>query len=147
MGRKGPFGLVAGVICSECGSRYFKISGLGRIQNQSSLFCPRDVWSFERMPYMMRCRVFLRYWKKKNLQGVRAVLGHFIFVHIHPYMDGNGRMRRYSVNLRLASGGYSWTVMPVKGGENYLQTLEKASVDNDMAPLAKFISNLVDQSL
>jgi len=24
--------------------------------------------------------------------SVRAVLGHFIFVFIHPYMDGNGRM-------------------------------------------------------
>ena len=24
--------------------------------------------------------------------GVRAVLGHFIFVYIHPYMDVNGRM-------------------------------------------------------
>jgi Fic family protein len=24
--------------------------------------------------------------------SVKAVLGHFIFVFIHPYMDGNGRM-------------------------------------------------------
>jgi Fic family protein len=26
--------------------------------------------------------------------GVRAVLGHFVFVTIHPYMDGNGRIGR-----------------------------------------------------
>ncbi|MFX4493710.1 Fic family protein, partial [Acinetobacter baumannii] len=30
--------------------------------------------------------------------SVRAVLGHFIFVFIHPYMDGNGRMGRFLMN-------------------------------------------------
>ncbi len=38
--------------------------------------------------------------------SVRAVLGHFIFVFIHPYMDGNGRMGRFLMNVMLASGGY-----------------------------------------
>ncbi|MCF0038687.1 Fic family protein [Dyadobacter fanqingshengii] len=37
--------------------------------------------------------------------SVRAVLGHFIFVFIHPYMDGNGRMARFLMNAMLASGG------------------------------------------
>ena len=36
--------------------------------------------------------------------SVKAVLGHFIFVFIHPYMDGNGRMGRFIMNLMLASG-------------------------------------------
>ncbi len=31
-------------------------------------------------------------------RAVRAVLGHFLFVFIHPYMDGNGRMGRF-INL------------------------------------------------
>jgi hypothetical protein len=44
--------------------------------------------------------------------AVRAVLGHFVFVYIHPYMDGNGRMGRFLLNLMLASGGYPWTVVP-----------------------------------
>lgn len=26
--------------------------------------------------------------------SVRVVLGHFVFVYIHPYSDGNGRMGR-----------------------------------------------------
>ena len=46
--------------------------------------------------------------------SVRAVLGHFIFVFIHPYMDGNGRMGRFLMNMMLASGGYPWTVIPVE---------------------------------
>ena len=44
-------------------------------------------------------------------QAVRAVLGHFIFVYIHPYMDGNGRIGRFLMNVMLASGGYPWTVI------------------------------------
>lgn len=37
--------------------------------------------------------------------SVRVVLGHFILVYIHPYMDGNGRMGRFLMNVMLASGG------------------------------------------
>ena len=44
--------------------------------------------------------------KGKNAgEAVRAVLGHFFFVYIHPYMDGNGRMGRFVLNAMLASGG------------------------------------------
>ncbi len=45
--------------------------------------------------------------------AVRVVLGHFIFVYIHPYMDGNGRMGRFLMNTMMAAGGYPWTVIPV----------------------------------
>jgi len=31
--------------------------------------------------------------------SVRAVLGHFVFVYIHPYMDGNGRIGRFLMNF------------------------------------------------
>lgn len=31
--------------------------------------------------------------------GVRAILGHNIFVHIHLYIDGNGRMGRLKQEL------------------------------------------------
>ena len=43
--------------------------------------------------------------------GVRAVLGHFCLVFIHPYMDGNGRIGRFLMNAMLASGGYPWMVI------------------------------------
>ncbi len=85
--------------------------------------------------------------EKEEHAGVRAVLGHFIFVYIHPYMDGNGRMGRFLMNVMLASGGYPWTVIPVEERDGYMKALEKGSVDNDIEPLAKFISNLVNQSL
>jgi Fic family protein len=79
--------------------------------------------------------------------GVRAVLGHFIFVYIHPYMDGNGRMGRFLMNAMLASGGYPWTIIPVEQRDKYMEALESASVDNDIKPFAQFIAWLVEAGL
>jgi hypothetical protein len=75
--------------------------------------------------------------------AVRVVLGHFIFVYIHPYMDGNGRIGRFLMNVMLASGGYPWTVIPVAKRKAYLDALEVASVDQDIVPLTRFIGQLV----
>lgn len=79
--------------------------------------------------------------------AARAVLGHFIFVFIHPYMDGNGRMGRFLMNTMLASGGYPWTIIPVEQREQYMQTLEEASVRQNIVPFATFLAHLVDQSM
>ncbi len=51
---------------------------------------------------------------------VRGVLGHFFFVYIHPYMDGNGRMGRFLINTMLISGGYPWTVIPIEERDGYM---------------------------
>lgn len=79
--------------------------------------------------------------------AVRVVLGHFVFVYIHPYMDGNGRMGRFLMNLMLASGGYPWTVIPVERRGDYMPALESASVRQDITPFATFIGGLVDARL
>lgn len=78
--------------------------------------------------------------------AVRAVLGHFIFVFIHPYMDGNGRMGRFLMNAMLASGGYPWTVIPVEQRKQYMQALEEASVRQNIKPFAELLGHLVTES-
>ena len=79
--------------------------------------------------------------------SVRAVLGHFVFVFIHPYMDGNDRMGRFLMNAMLASGGYPWTIIPVERRDEYMQALEKASVGQDVEPFARFLGDLVNQGM
>jgi len=91
--------------------------------------------------------VFFELLEEEPEASVRAVLGHFIFVFIHPYMDGNGRMGRFLMNAMLASGGYPWTVIPVESREQYMQALEKASVEQDIKPFTDFIGFLVRQAL
>jgi len=79
--------------------------------------------------------------------GVRVILGHFFFVYIHPYVDGNGRMSRFLMNTMLASGNYPWTVIPVDKRNSYMQALEEASVNGNIKPFTLFISELVKLSL
>lgn len=79
--------------------------------------------------------------------SVRAVLGHFMFVYIHPYMDGNGRMGRFLMNLLLAAGGYPWTVIPLEKRHNYMAALEEASVGQNIEPFAQFLAGLVKDGL
>lgn len=75
---------------------------------------------------------------------VRAVLGHFLFVYIHPYMDGNGRLARFLMNLMLATAGYVWTVIPVEKRKEYMNALEQASSFANIVPFASFIAELAE---
>ena len=79
--------------------------------------------------------------------SVKAVLGHWLFGYIHPYADGNGRMARFVMNALLASGGYPWTVIRVDDRDAYLASLERASIDQDMEPFARFVAERVELAL
>ena len=75
--------------------------------------------------------------------AVRALLGHFLFVFIHPYMDGNGRLGRFLMNAMLASGGHPWCVVPTGRRSEYMAALETASVAGNLKPFAQFMEALI----
>jgi fido (protein-threonine AMPylation protein) len=79
--------------------------------------------------------------------AVRVVLGHFVFAYIHPYMDGNGRMARFLMNLMMAASGYPWVVIPLAERGAYMAALEKASVGEDIGPFADMLARLVEKRL
>jgi len=78
--------------------------------------------------------------------AVRAVLGHFLFVYIHPYFDGNGRLGRFLMNTMLASGGYPWTVIRLERRDHYMSALEAASTSGEILNLTRFISEEMKQA-
>ena len=90
---------------------------------------------------------FFELLREETESSVRTVLGHFVFVYIHPYMDGHGRIGRFLMNVMLASGGYPWSVIPVGGRNAYMAVLEKASVDQDIAPFTDFLARIVQARL
>ncbi len=71
--------------------------------------------------------------------AVLAVLGHFIFVYIHPYADGNGRMARVLVNALLAGGGFPWTIIHLEHRARYIDAWEEASVNGNILPFASCV--------
>ena len=84
---------------------------------------------------------------KETDPAVRVVLGHFILVYIHPYMDGNERMGRFLMNLMMAAGGYPWIVIPLPERKAFMAALEKASVGEDIGPFVDFLARLVEKRL
>lgn len=70
-----------------------------------------------------------------------------MFGYIHPYPDGNGRMARFLIDAILASVGYHWTV--IEGGDRtaYLSALDRASIDMNIQPFAKFIATSLARSV
>lgn len=80
---------------------------------------------------------------KESHPAVRAVLGHFFFVYIHPYMDGNGRLGRFLMNAMLVSAGYVWTIVPLERRDDYMAALHAASSNRDILPFARLIAGLV----
>ncbi|MGD9232155.1 MAG: Fic family protein [Desulfobacterales bacterium] len=85
--------------------------------------------------------------RKEPEPWVRVVLGHFVFVYIHPYMDGNGRIGRFLMNVMLAAGGYPWIVIPLDKRDDYMDALERGSVKQDIEPFAIFLGRLVSDCL
>lgn len=72
--------------------------------------------------------------------AVRAILGHFVFVYIHPFIDGNGRIGRFLMNSMLASGGYPWTILRVTRRADYMAALERASIGRDISAVTGFVA-------
>lgn len=88
--------------------------------------------------------VFFELLREEKNPIVRVVLGHFIFVFIHPFPDGNGRTARFMMNVMLAAAGRPWTVIKVDKRDEYMASLERASVHEDIQPFAKFLAKEMD---
>jgi hypothetical protein len=83
--------------------------------------------------------VFFELLKEETDPVARIILGHFIFVYIHPYVDGNGRMARFLMNVMIAAAGLPWAVIRLEHRDDYMAALENASLREDIAPFTEFV--------
>ena len=74
-----------------------------------------------------------------------ASMVHIIFVNIHPFIDGNGRVARLLLNLALLEAGYNITVIPPVVRADYIRALQ-ASNHGEFQPFINFISEMVLES-
>lgn len=118
---------------------------------------PADLAGYRRGQVYIRCSMhippnadvvrdlmpaFCQLLSEEKEASVRVVLGHFFFVYIHPYMDGNGRIGRFLMNLMLAAGGYPWLTISVEQRSKYMSALEEASVRQNIIPFCEFLARL-----
>lgn len=88
--------------------------------------------------------------EKDRLHPVElAALFHFKFVYIHPFADGNGRTARLLMNLILMSHGFPPAIVKAEDEQrlNYYETLEMASMRNEIQPFINLIAACVEESL
>lgn len=74
---------------------------------------------------------------------VRAVLGHFFILYIHPFIWNNAVMARLFMNSQLLTEGYPWTTVPAQMDKEYHKAMEKAKVSGEIGEFADLMASLV----
>jgi Fic family protein len=72
---------------------------------------------------------------------------HFRLLAIHPFGDGNGRTARLLMNLLLLRGGYPPVAVRPEDRNAYLDSLEHASLREDLRPFRVFMYERLDATL
>ncbi|UAA39623.1 Fic family protein [Paraneptunicella aestuarii] len=77
---------------------------------------------------------------------VKAVLGHLCLGYIHPFPDGNGRTARFLMNFLFTLGGYDWCIVHLEDRNQYLDSLNLASLDQQGKAFAEFIRESMEKT-
>jgi Fic family protein len=132
--------LVLSMIDDENAGRYrqtnVRIGGAAHI--------PPEAW---RIPQEMEEWVRWLKTDAKTLHPIdRAALAHHRFAAIHPFIDGNGRTARLSMNLLLLRDGYPPTVILRANRKQYYSVLAQADLGN-AKPLVNFVGRATERTL
>jgi len=99
------------------------------------------------VPVLMRN--FIR-WLKQNERKLNPIelsaLAHFKLVHIHPFVDGNGRTGRLLMNFILMQKGYPPVIILKADRKKYYRTLDQAHQGN-LVPFVNFVAGSAERSL
>jgi hypothetical protein len=67
----------------------------------------------------------------------RALMAMFVITEVHPFMDGNGRTARLTMNAYLTQKSASRIIIPTAYREDYLLPLKALSQNNDPDPFIR----------
>ncbi len=76
-----------------------------------------------------------------------AIMGHFKFVSIHPFVDGNGRVARLLMNLVLLQQGFWPIIIRPRDRKKYINSIEKGQLTQDTTAYEEFMYKALERSL
>ncbi|ALX48941.1 Fic family protein [Lentibacillus amyloliquefaciens] len=77
----------------------------------------------------------------------RGTMLHAIFVGIHPFIDGNGRVSRLLLNLELMKDGFPPIVIKVENRLDYYKALDKAHTQENYDDFIQIVAKETEDSL
>ena len=75
-----------------------------------------------------------------------AIIAHFKFIAINPFIDGNGRTARLLLNLILLKNNYYPVIIRARDRKTYIKSIEKGELKNDLTMYKQFMYKAVDNS-
>ena len=68
---------------------------------------------------------------KEDLHPVEyTAMIYVLFVNIHPFVDGSGRVARLIMNLAILQAGYNITIIPSIVRADYIRALQESNHNN-----------------
>lgn len=92
-------------------------------------------------------------WQRWSLENsslpapIRAAVMHAWLTHIHPYIDGNGRISRAIGNLELIRAGYPPIIIKKKERERYIEALAESDAGGDIRSFMELIFDRIEGGL
>lgn len=103
--------------------------------------------SHKEVPKLMQAVIKLLNKKIEGVKGIEvAAKIHHRLVHIHPFWDGNGRLARLLMNIKLMQAGFPQTILRKQERISYYNALEKADI-GDLGPLTTMVAKDVEKAL
>lgn len=78
---------------------------------------------------------------------VRSTVLHAWLTHVHPYIDGNGRISRAIGNLELIRAGYPPIIIKKKERERYIEALAESDEGGDIRSFLELIFDRIEGGL
>jgi hypothetical protein len=89
-------------------------------------------------------------WSTENITlpaPVRSAVLHGWLTHVHPYIDGNGRISRAIGNLELIRAGYPPIIIKKKERDRYIEALAESDEGGDIRSFLELIFDRIEGGL
>lgn len=116
-----------------------------RVTIRGAKHTPPKTW-----PEIMKMMEEWQKWSKENISlpaPIRATVLHAWLTHVHPFIDGNGRISRAIGNLELIRSGYPPIIIKKKERDRYIEALAESDEGGDLRSFLELIFDRIEGGL